>query len=138
MRFGCTQCGACCKGGPDYMVWLEDDEPEKIREFLGISRSWLYRRYVLRLARNEKVLRSRPDGNCIFLDDEGRCSIYPVRPLQCASYPFWPEIVTSSKAWRREARRCEGIGRGEPVAAKKIEAIISMQQQKPDDSSSGQ
>ena len=34
--------------------------------------------------------------DCVFLKEDperGRktCSIYPVRPLQCRTWPFWPE-----------------------------------------------
>ena len=130
LRFSCTQCGGCCSGGPDYQVWLEQDEPAKIQEYLGVSRSWLYKRYILRLANEEEVLRSSHNGDCVFLDAERRCGIYPVRPLQCSSYPFWPELVTTSKAWKREARRCEGINQGAPVSVRKIENIIAIQMKK--------
>ena len=27
---------------------------------------------------------------CVFLTKTKKCSIYPVRPLQCLTYPFWP------------------------------------------------
>lgn len=134
LRFRCTQCGTCCTGGPDYQVWLEQDEPEKIRLFLGLSRTWLYRRYLLRLPDGELALRSGHNGDCVFLDEQGRCKIYPVRPLQCSSYPFWPEVVKTSKAWHKEALRCEGINQGTPVAVKKIERIIAKQVNKPGNS----
>lgn len=130
LRFRCTQCGACCSGGPEYQVWLEKGEPEKIRVFLGLSRSWLYRRYIARLADGESVLRSTHNGDCVFLDEEGKCRIYPVRPMQCSSYPFWPEVVTTSRAWNREARRCEGINQGSPVSIKKIEDLLAIQMKK--------
>jgi Fe-S-cluster containining protein len=28
------------------------------------------------------------DGRCVFLDDEDRCSIYPIRPWVCRAFPF--------------------------------------------------
>jgi Fe-S-cluster containining protein len=34
-------------------------------------------------------LKTKEDGRCIFLTDEGRCSIYSVRPNICRIYPFW-------------------------------------------------
>lgn len=37
------------------------------------------------------------------------CSIYSVRPAQCRTYPFWPEIVQSPHHWAAESARCEGI-----------------------------
>lgn len=27
-----------------------------------------------------------PRGRCVFLTEEGKCSIYPVRPFECAEY----------------------------------------------------
>ncbi len=52
-----------------------------------------------------------PNGRCEFLGNDNRCRIYAVRPRQCRTYPFWPELMTPG-AWRAEAARCEGIGRG--------------------------
>lgn len=34
-------------------------------------------------------LKEKSDGSCFFQADNGRCSIYPVRPLICRTYPFW-------------------------------------------------
>lgn len=127
LRFSCTECGACCSGGPDYQVWLEKDEPDIIRKFLGVSRTWLYRRYMTHDSERESVLRSRDSGECVFLSGDGRCKIYPVRPLQCSTYPFWPEVVATSRGWIREARRCEGINQGSPVPVKRIEKILALQ-----------
>lgn len=45
---------------------------------------------------------------CIFLKDSKLCSIYQVRPVQCSTYPWWPELLTDA-AWEDEATRCEGI-----------------------------
>jgi Fe-S-cluster containining protein len=33
-------------------------------------------------------LAKKTDGSCFFLDDEGRCSIYALRPLQCRRFPW--------------------------------------------------
>ncbi len=34
-------------------------------------------------------LKDKSDGSCFFQADDGRCSIYAVRPLICRTYPFW-------------------------------------------------
>ena len=62
------------------------------------------------------------DGRCLFYEDDG-CKIYPVRPNQCAAYPFWFENLRSIKEWRRITRECPGIGRG-PLYAK--EQVLKM------------
>ena len=27
---------------------------------------------------------------CVFLGEDNLCTVHTVRPLQCATYPFWP------------------------------------------------
>ena len=117
--FSCTQCGKCCLTAGDYYVYLSEAESEVIRKRLQLSRSWFRRRYLERLEEGERVLAPGKDDRCIFLDAYGQCRVYSVRPLQCRTYPFWPELTGSARAWHSEARRCEGINRGKaiPVAA---------------------
>lgn len=123
LHFSCTQCGACCKGGGDYHVFVDREEARALCDYLGLSWPWFRRRYLIR-SEGELVVQSRKDGRCIFLDDRGRCSVYPARPRQCRSYPFWPEVVATAGSWRREARRCEGIGRGARVPVSAIESAL--------------
>ena len=33
---------------------------------------------------------------CVFLDNDGRCTVHAVRPLQCATYPYWPVRTTAA------------------------------------------
>lgn len=123
LRFECTGCGACCSGDGDQYVFLGPDEVPAIARHLGIGRRWFRRRYTMRAPDGERVLRMS-DGACVFLRQDGRCEIYDARPVQCRTYPFWPELVTSRQAWRREAVRCEGIGRGARVPLHVIEAAL--------------
>ena len=57
--------------------------------------------------------------NCVFLTDEG-CSIYPVRPLQCRTYPFWPYLLEDRAILEAEKASCPGIGEGELHSAGEI------------------
>ncbi|MEN8206069.1 MAG: YkgJ family cysteine cluster protein [Pseudomonadota bacterium] len=120
LRFSCTQCGECCATAGEYYVYLTDKESERIRAHLQLSCNWFRRRYLQRLEDGEQVLVSGPDERCTFLNAEGKCRVYAVRPVQCRTYPFWPELVGSARAWNREARRCEGINRGRVVARSMI------------------
>lgn len=46
--------------------------------------------------------------DCIFLEDK-LCSIYKVRPTQCATYPWWPDLM-NPVSWQAEAAEvCEGL-----------------------------
>ncbi|MGB5338345.1 MAG: YkgJ family cysteine cluster protein [Gammaproteobacteria bacterium] len=125
LRFSCTRCGECCIASGDYYVFLSAQEAEKIRRFLGLSRSWFRRRYLERLETGDMVASSGQDDRCVFLDRDGRCRIYPVRPLQCRTYPFWPEVVHSASAWRAEAERCEGINCGSVVPVDRIRRRVT-------------
>lgn len=124
LRFDCTRCGRCCVAGGGYYVFLNGHEAEAIRTYLGLSRSWFRRRYLKRLPDGELVASWRDNGGCVYLDAGGECAIYPVRPVQCRTYPFWPEIVNRRRDWRRESRRCEGIDRGREVPIARIRELL--------------
>lgn len=124
LRFLCTGCGACCSGGGGYYVFIERAEAAQICAHLGLSWAWFRRRYLARTEEGVRVLRLEKDGRCTFLGSDGRCKVYAVRPRQCATYPFWPEVVARQAAWEREARRCEGIGGGVRVPVKVIEQML--------------
>ncbi len=119
LRFSCTGCGKCCETAGDYYVYLTPEEASLIRNHLGLSRAWFRRRYLARLEEGELVLGPGRDERCVFLDQAGRCRVYPVRPLQCRTYPFWPEVAVNRRDWQREALRCEGIGHG-PVVSRAV------------------
>jgi Fe-S-cluster containining protein len=120
LRFCCTQCGKCCMTGGDYYVYLTEAESEAIRMHLQLSQNWFRRRYLTRLADGERVLASGDNDHCIFLDEAGQCRIYSARPLQCKTYPFWPELAGNARAWISEARRCEGINQGAVIPVSTI------------------
>jgi Fe-S-cluster containining protein len=125
LRFSCTGCGRCCTGPGDYYIEVSRAEQRRIQAYLGVGWRWFRRRYVYRYDETIESLRVEPrDGRCVFLDGDGRCRIYPVRPAQCRSYPFWPELIRSRAAWQAEARRCEGIGRGTPIPAARLRRLL--------------
>ena len=124
LRFSCTRCGRCCETAGEHYVFLGSTESERIRAYLQISESWFRRRYLDRLESGELVLAATAHDRCIFLAADGGCRVYPVRPLQCRSYPFWPELVGSRRAWQQESRRCEGINRGNVVPVDRIRRAV--------------
>ena len=49
-------------------------------------------------------IKNNSEGDaCVFLENN-QCSIYEARPVQCSTYPFWPNILKSEKAWNEEVR----------------------------------
>jgi Fe-S-cluster containining protein len=125
------------------VVEVSRAEQRRIQHHLGISWPWFRRHYLFRfdeaatapsVARgprldpigDETMSLRMPRGRCIFLDEQMRCRIYKVRPLQCRTYPFWPELM-NPKAWRAERNRCEGIGQGGVVPLARVRAELAKQ-----------
>jgi len=50
------------------------------------------------------------DGQgCPLLDKDRGCRVHPVKPKQCASFPFWPELLDDKEAWQDIKRYCPGL-----------------------------
>jgi Fe-S-cluster containining protein len=54
------------------------------------------------------------------------CTIYPVRPLQCRTWPFWTDNLSSPDAWNRAAQTCPGMNRGKQYDFVSVEEIRLM------------
>jgi len=102
VRFECTGCSKCCKVKGD--VWATNNEMGAMAKLLGVSMADFRRDYQARAQTPPGWGLLKADGGpCVFLDGEGKCSIYGARPLQCRAYPFWPEVAGSREAWEAEA-----------------------------------
>lgn len=122
VRFGCTESGSCCHNHGEYdSVYFTRREERAVADHLGVTLRELRRRYVRR-EDGYRVARSE-GGACIFL--EGcRCSIYPVRPVPCRTWPFWPDTM-SKRAWTRDVvPLCRGVGKGPRHSRADIEAAM--------------
>ena len=115
LKFTCTQCGNCCSGDPGY-VWATKEEIGRISAHLGRKDGWLDPTHVRRVGLRYS-LTERAGGDCIFLKRENgkaMCSIYPVRPLQCRTWPFWTENLKSQREWNAiAAQKCPGMNTGD-------------------------
>lgn len=129
LEFSCARCGNCCSGSPGY-VDFSPSEAEEMAAFLGIDVDAFLRRYARRRRRKWCLREVEADGgyDCIFLvrgaGGRIRCAVYPVRPEQCRTWPFWPENLRSREAWETAAKDCPGMNRrGEPGAFHPAEEI---------------
>jgi uncharacterized protein len=123
LRFSCTQCGKCCTGKPGY-VWLDDEDLDQILTYLNITIDEFANKY-LRLVDGRIALRERGvNYDCVFLKGK-QCQIYPVRPKQCKTFPWWPQILESRENWEKTAIYCEGIREDATfIAYEEIEKVL--------------
>jgi uncharacterized protein len=124
LAFECTRCGNCCTGAPGY-VWVTDDDIQDIATFRGESLAQTTGLYT-RLASGRRSLRERANGDCVFWDRQAGCTVYPVRPSQCRTWPFWASHVVTPEAWDEVQQVCPGAGRGELISAEEITRRISI------------
>jgi Fe-S-cluster containining protein len=140
LKFSCTQSGNCCTGGPGY-VWISEEEIGRLAEHLKLTGQQVIERYCrpegsgysLREYRN-----AQGNYDCVFLKEvpaepaagseqvahsHRTCTIYPVRPLQCRTWPFWEGTLSDKAAWDRAAHRCPGMNQGRHYTAEEIEAL---------------
>jgi Fe-S-cluster containining protein len=118
LHFRCTRCGHCCTGPPGY-VWVNAEEVAALAEFRGEAVEEMTALYT-RAVDRRRSLREKANGDCIFYDHQQGCTVYPVRPRQCRTWPFWESNVESPEAWRQTCRICPGSGQGELIAAEEI------------------
>ncbi|RMI13251.1 MAG: YkgJ family cysteine cluster protein [Calditrichaeota bacterium] len=126
LRFQCVECGQCCSQPGGY-VRITEAEAANIADYLNLSEAEFLDRFAHVIEESDHLLYldSLANGDCIFLK-ENRCTIYPVRPLQCRTYPFWPENVKSPYRWSLTARACPGINQGRLYSAQEIEMFVNM------------
>ncbi len=108
VRFECRGCGACCKVHGEYAyVYLTAADRKRLARHLDLSVRELIRTVCVRIDGHYYIGESK--RQCRFLEGN-RCSIYPARPHQCRSWPFWPDNL-NPEAWKRNVRSvCPGAG----------------------------
>tara|TARA_B100001093_G_scaffold424111_1_gene417203 strand:+ start:782 stop:1249 length:468 start_codon:yes stop_codon:yes gene_type:complete len=110
VEFSCQEgCGRCCDE-PGGIVYLSPRDAERISQSHEMNvEDWLERDCRQTLD-GRYVLKSRPvDDVCIYLDENKQCSIYSVRPQQCAAFPWWGENLATERAWKKVKEECPGL-----------------------------
>lgn len=81
----CISCANCCKTAPPL---LTSTDIKRIAKHLGISKKQFCNKYVLEDINGERSLNYVP---CHFLQEDGACGIYEIRPEACRRYPHTDE-----------------------------------------------
>lgn len=89
-NFNCRQCGECCRG--DGVVNVTEEEIARIAAFLDISEEEFKEKWTRSTFFKGYRLQEKPDKDCIFLENKN-CTIQPVKPEQCRTFPFsWDNL----------------------------------------------
>lgn len=121
LHFECTRCGDCCTGAPGY-VWVGVEEVQALAEHVGLPALDFRRRFV-RWTPGGDSLAELANGDCVFWSAQTGCTVYPVRPRQCRSFPFWRKHLRSRESWRAVVRACPGAGSGPLLSCAEIDRI---------------
>jgi len=86
-KIDCLQCAACCK---TYSPRFKTPDVKRISKHLGMKESTFIESYLRVDEDGDFVVKASP---CPFLGDDNACSIYDVRPSDCARFPYTDEDV---------------------------------------------
>lgn len=68
---------------------VSDAEIARIAAALGMSEAaFIESETEVAPDRKTLILKSRPDGSCVYLTDGNRCLIHEVKPDKCRTFPF--------------------------------------------------
>jgi Fe-S-cluster containining protein len=125
LHFECIQCGNCCSGPTEGYIWVAGPEIRLIAQFLNITTRELKKKFLRKIGFRRTIIEQADTRDCIFLSKTKRgktCLIYPVRPSQCRSWPFWPGNLLSPNDWNMTAQKCPGINLGRKYDVEQIRA----------------
>lgn len=86
-KINCLDCAACCK---NYSPRFKTPDVKRIAKFLGMRESAFIDTYLNVDNEGDFVVKKSP---CPFLNSDNSCSIYDVRPSDCARFPYTDEDV---------------------------------------------
>lgn len=121
--FKCTQCGKCCSFLDDAEVWVSPGEVSRMAGHLGVSDDAFMASFTqptdlsgwrMLEAKQAGPVSALTGDVCVFLDPLSlQCTIHTVRPLQCSTFPWWPELM-HPRVWQDvKENLCEGLDHAE-------------------------
>jgi Fe-S-cluster containining protein len=117
----------CCTSREEYgYIYLTLEDRRALARHLGLSTLQFTKQYCDK--EDEDFYLKEPEKDCRFLNNN-QCDVYDARPLQCRTWPFWPENM-NYKVWKKEVEPfCAGIGKGRLYSAEEIKEIVDMQKE---------
>lgn len=105
-RFKCQQSGNCCRR--EGYVYVTPQEMSDMAKFLGVALAEFQKKYVIR-EEGWSLISSPTHRDGCFLNQSNQCSIYPVRPKECKTYPNWESIWQTKEGVLAELAMCPGL-----------------------------
>ena len=102
--FSCTKCGDCCKGYGGTFVTSKDIDA--ISAYINTNPKRFVADYC-QISGNRLVIAQGENGYCIFWDK--LCTIHPVKPRMCKTWPFLESVLIDIDNWHIMAASCAGI-----------------------------
>jgi Fe-S-cluster containining protein len=102
-KVNCLECGVCCSEGPKHLTFIPMGDPNSGKLLLKAKNQFPHRVILNPL---EGYYLEGGDC-CAFLDRKGEeniCSVYDIRPMVCAMYPF---MLLGMKAKRDDGKMVE-------------------------------
>ena len=101
-KIDCLSCAACCK---NYSPRFKTTDIKRIAKHLGEKESNFIETYLTVDEEGDFVVKKTP---CPFLGDNNYCTIYEVRPSDCARFPYTDEdvIIKRQKLTLKNASFC--------------------------------
>ncbi len=123
IRFECQpDCAACCQLGGGF-VYVSETEIKRIAAYLKMDEAEFIENFI-RQADEKTALVDGENEACIMLENN-TCLIYPERPEQCRTFPFWPENLKTKQRWELTCQICPGIGKGRVFTEGEIRAVLN-------------
>lgn len=125
IQFQCQGSGKCCvsRGGYGH-VYLTLEDRRDLANFFHLTTREFTKKYCIK-SEGYWALKDFTSA-CVFLKGK-QCQVYEARPMQCKTWPFWPENM-SAKAWDKEVvSYCPGVGKGKVWEAKEIQSQLDKQ-----------
>jgi Fe-S-cluster containining protein len=127
LRFSCKRCSSCCRYDQGF-VYLSQKDINKLSSVLKMDVNGIISAYCRWVAggNGETVLslKEKPNNDCILWDDG--CTVYPARPFQCVTFPFWNSIIASEQYWEIASSGCPGMNCGELHTREEIDKISAL------------
>jgi hypothetical protein len=103
--FACRQCGECCHG--DKGILVTPAEAEGLAAFLGLTLEELHSRFLVDSPLGPQL--ATGNGACVFLAEDNRCRIHPVKPRICREWPFLPALLKHADEFEAAKEACPGL-----------------------------